>query len=518
MHTHTSVKGIPSFSLSEVDQVDLRKRGAFKIRPYMDKSEAVAFQRCYPWLISIGVLGLALVLLFYHLSDGSLHDWDEAIYAQVAKEMVLADTWMSLTWNGTPFLHKPPLYFWLTALTYKMIGVSEFAARLWPAIFGFGIVVLTFVLGVRMRSWVVGATAALLLLVVDQGYYGYWWNFLSLSRVGMLDTALTFWIMVALLLVWEAERRPGLIVLIGLPVGMAVMTKAWPGFLAAAIPLAFWLIAGQLRSSAVASWAVAALLAVMVILPWHLWQYALHGPPFLHEYVGVNLTGRLLQAFEGNTGGPLDYLDLLRRGFSIWGYLWPLAYIWAAWKAFARRDRRSWLLLVWITLPLLLFSLAQTKLGWYISMLYPAIALLLGLALAELLTERLALALVAAVMLAWCLRLPVPADGSQDVKQFALQAVRSLPPGEPIYVSEQVCADHTRSFTSGTPLIRVWNIRPSLRFYMNRPLTCIEEHEIRAGLLPRHTYVISQRHDWSRISHLGRVVFEGHGFVLARWN
>jgi 4-amino-4-deoxy-L-arabinose transferase-like glycosyltransferase len=511
MRTHTGGNGVPSFSLSEVDQADLRKIG-------MDKSEVLTFQRRYPWLISIGVLILALVLLFYRLGDGSLHDWDEAIYAQVAREMAVADTWTSLTWNGLPFLHKPPLYFWLTALTYKMIGVSEFAARLWAAIFGFGIVVLTFVLGVRMRSWVVGATAALLLLVVDQGYYSYWWNFLSLSRVGMLDTALTFWIMVALLLVWEAERRPALIALTGLPVGMAVMTKAWPGLLAAAIPVVFWLITAQLRSNAMASWAVAALLAVMVILPWHLWQYAVHGPPFLHEYVGVNLTGRLFQAFEGNTGGVLDYLDLLRRGFSIWGYLWPLACLWAAWKAFARGDRRSWLLLVWITLPLLLFSLAQTKLGWYVSMLYPAIALLLGLALAELLTERLALALVTAVMLTCCLRLPAPADGSRDVKQFALQAAQSLTPGEPVYVCEQVCADHTRSSTSTTPSTPVGYIRPSLRFYLDRSLTCIEEHDIRAGLLPRHTYVISQRHAWSRISHLSRVVFEGHGFVLARWN
>jgi 4-amino-4-deoxy-L-arabinose transferase-like glycosyltransferase len=511
MRTHTGGNGVPSFSLSELDQADLRKIG-------MDKSEVLTFQRRYPWLISIGVLILALVLLFYRLGDGSLHDWDEAIYAQVAREMAVADTWTSLTWNGLPFLHKPPLYFWLTALTYKMIGVSEFAARLWAAIFGFGIVVLTFVLGVRMRSWVVGATAALLLLVVDQGYYSYWWNFLSLSRVGMLDTALTFWIMVALLLVWEAARRPALIALTGLPVGMAVMTKAWPGLLAAAIPVVFWLITAQLRSNAMASWAVAALLAVMVILPWHLWQYAVHGPPFLHEYVGVNLTGRLFQAFEGNTGGVLDYLDLLRRGFSIWGYLWPLACLWAAWKAFARGDRRSWLLLVWITLPLLLFSLAQTKLGWYVSMLYPAIALLLGLALAELLTERLALALVTAVMLTCCLRLPVPADGSRDVKQFALQAAQSLTPGEPVYVCEQVCADHTRSSTSNTPSTPVGYIRPSLRFYMDRSLTCIEEHDIRAGLLPRHTYVISQRHAWSRISHLSRVVFEGHGFVLARWN
>jgi 4-amino-4-deoxy-L-arabinose transferase-like glycosyltransferase len=482
------------------------------------KAAAPLNWRGYRWLMSIGVLGLALVLIFYQLGEGSLHDWDEVIYAQVAKEMLRSHTWTTLSWNGALFLHKPPLHFWFTALTYKMIGIDEFAARLWPAIFGFGVVVLTFVLGGRLRSWVVGAIAALLLLVVEQWDYGYWWNFLSQSRVGTLDTALTFWIVVALLLIWEAERRPWLIALIGLPVGMAVMTKAWVGFLGAAIAFVYWLVAGRSRSSDVASWAVAASLAGLVILPWHLWQYALHGPPFLHEYMGVNFTGRLFQAYEGNTGGPWYYLDILRRGFSVWGYLWPLAYLWAVWKAIARGDRRTRLLLVWITLPLLLFSLAQTKLGWYVSMVYPAIALLLGLALAELLTERLALGLVAAVMLGCCLHLPVPADGSPDVKQFALQAVRSLPPGEPVYVAQEVCGTHTRSSTSRRPLLSVWDIRPSLRFYVDRPLICIEARDIHAGLHPRQVSVISQQDAWPHISQRGRVVFEGHGFVLAWWD
>jgi 4-amino-4-deoxy-L-arabinose transferase-like glycosyltransferase len=334
----------------------------------------------------------------------------------------------------------------------------------------------------------------------------------------MLDSILTFWIMVAMLLVWEAQHRPGLIVWLGLPVGVAVMTKAWPGCLAAAIPLVFWLIAGPRRSNAIVLWTGAALLAAMVIMPWHLWQYALHGTPFLHEYVGVNLSDRLFQNFEGNGGGPLHYLDVLRRGFSIWGYLWPLAYIWAAWQASAKGDRRAWMLLVWITLPLLLFSLAQTKLGWYISMTYPAIALLLGLALAELLTERLALVLVAAVMFVCCLRLPVPTDGSPDVKQFALQAVQTVYPGEPIYVSEQVCTPQTPPFTSGTPPSPVGYIRPAMRFYIDRPLRCIEEHEVDAGRHPRHSYVISRQEVWSRTSDRGRIVFESHGFVLAWWD
>jgi 4-amino-4-deoxy-L-arabinose transferase-like glycosyltransferase len=119
---------------------------------------------------------------------------------------------------------------------------------------------------------------------------------------------------------------------------------------------------GQLRLSNIAYGSVAMFLAGMVILPWHLWQYALHERPFFREYVGVNLTGRLFHAIEGHTGGLLDYLESLRQGLSIWGYLYPLAYIWAVRKAWAQGKRRTWLLLAWITLSLVLFSMAQTKL------------------------------------------------------------------------------------------------------------------------------------------------------------
>jgi 4-amino-4-deoxy-L-arabinose transferase-like glycosyltransferase len=468
-------------------------------------------------MICVGVLSLARVLLFYRLGDGSLHDWDEAIYAQVAKELAFSDTWMTLTWGGAPFLHKPPLYFWLTALTYKLIGVSEFSARLWPAIFGFGVVGLTFVLGVRLRSWGVGVVAALLLLVVDHSYYAHWWNFLSLSRVAMLDTGLTFWIMTALFVVWEADHRPQLIPLLGIAVGMAVMTKAWPGFFAAALACIYWLMARQGRRNDSPYWFLAVLLAGLLIVPWHLWQVAFHGYPFLHDYVGVNLTGRLFHAFEGNAGSPWNYIDILRQGFSIWGYVWPLAYLWGVWRAITRGDLGVKFLLIWITLPLLLFSMAQTKLGWYINMIYPAIALLLSLTLAELLTERYAMGLVAAVMLACCLQAPQPADGSQDVKQFALRAMPLIPGGEGVYVSEQVCTDHAWVFSSETSLNSIGNIRPALRFYMNRPLTCIEERAVVAGLHPRGAFVISEQIPWKRVGQRGQVIFEGHGFVLARW-
>jgi hypothetical protein len=73
-------------------------------------ADASPLQRCNwaRWLISAGVLGLALVLLFYRLGDGSLHDWDEAIYAQVAKELLLSHDWEPSPGMAIPFSTSLP--------------------------------------------------------------------------------------------------------------------------------------------------------------------------------------------------------------------------------------------------------------------------------------------------------------------------------------------------------------------------------------------------------------------------
>jgi 4-amino-4-deoxy-L-arabinose transferase-like glycosyltransferase len=255
-------------------------------------------RRLTPWLIGTAVLGLALVLLFYRLGDGSLHDFDEAIYAQATKEMLHLHVWGTPYWNGSLFLHKPPLYFWLTALTYQLLGVNEFAARFWSALFGFGVIGLTFVLGVRIRSWAVGAGAVLLLFGVIHKAYGHDFNFMSQARVGMLDVPLTFWIVGALALILEAEKRPRLIMLIGIPAGLAVMTKAWPGGFALVIPLVYWLFTRRGCPHYISYWLIAGLLASAIMLPWHLWQLWVHGHLFFHEYVSVNLIGRMSRLIE----------------------------------------------------------------------------------------------------------------------------------------------------------------------------------------------------------------------------
>src|SRR5438105_999847 len=85
--------------------------------------------------------------MFFRLGQGSLHDWDEAIYAQVSKEMVVSGDWLTEHYEYTPWFEKPPLFFWSTALLLRLFGISELWARAASAMFGIAVLVVTYFLG-----------------------------------------------------------------------------------------------------------------------------------------------------------------------------------------------------------------------------------------------------------------------------------------------------------------------------------------------------------------------------------
>jgi 4-amino-4-deoxy-L-arabinose transferase-like glycosyltransferase len=176
------------------------------------------------------------------------------------------------------------------------------------------------------------------------------------------------------------------------------------------------------------------------------------------------------------------------------------------------------LLLSWITVPLLLFSLAQTKLGWYIALVYPPVALMLAIALAQLLTARVAFGVVAAVTLLCCIRLPTPADGSPDVKEFAPSVEQYVVHARVLYVVQPACPTPGASLTAGTMLLAKTHVRAALRFYLNRPLICIEEREVLSERPLPEGYVVSDRASWHRFAHRGRIVVDGEKYILAQWN
>ncbi|MBA3915838.1 MAG: glycosyltransferase family 39 protein, partial [Acidobacteriales bacterium] len=75
------------------------------------------------------LLGFCAFLFFYGLGNFGLLGADEPRYAQVAREMLARQDWITPTLGGMPWLEKPVLYYWQAMLSFRIFGVTDWAAR-----------------------------------------------------------------------------------------------------------------------------------------------------------------------------------------------------------------------------------------------------------------------------------------------------------------------------------------------------------------------------------------------------
>ncbi len=95
-----------------------------------------------PTRVSLLVL-LCVLTFFVGLGRPAITDSDEAFYAEAAREMVAGGDWITPHYNGQYRFEKPVLYYWLAALGYLGVGVSELAARVPSAVAGLVLVLTT---------------------------------------------------------------------------------------------------------------------------------------------------------------------------------------------------------------------------------------------------------------------------------------------------------------------------------------------------------------------------------------
>jgi len=97
----------------------------------------------FVWLLS----AILIVFTYFFGLTIPLLGPDEARYAQVAREMFERGDWITPTLGGAHWFEKPALLYWLQIASYKIFGVSEFAARFGSAVFGLGTVFSLWILG-----------------------------------------------------------------------------------------------------------------------------------------------------------------------------------------------------------------------------------------------------------------------------------------------------------------------------------------------------------------------------------
>src|SRR5216683_1597220 len=95
------------------------------------------------------------------MTGAPLVDWDEATYAEVAHEAIANHKYLDFTWNGQGYVKKPPLLFWALVGSFKVLGESEFAARLPSVAAGLATLLLIYLTAAGAAGRLAGTLAAL---------------------------------------------------------------------------------------------------------------------------------------------------------------------------------------------------------------------------------------------------------------------------------------------------------------------------------------------------------------------
>lgn len=168
-------------------------------------------------ILIILLLVLLSPLFFYKLGQSSLVSWDEAWYADIARNILKTGDAFNLTWNGQPFADKPPGVMWIEALNFKLLGVSEFSARLASAAAGVLSLYLTYLIGSKLFS---KFTGILSMMALSSSFW-----FVNRTRSGDLDAALTlFYLLTVYLGLLAAKKRP-VLMLFSLSLAYLAMIK-----------------------------------------------------------------------------------------------------------------------------------------------------------------------------------------------------------------------------------------------------------------------------------------------------
>jgi 4-amino-4-deoxy-L-arabinose transferase-like glycosyltransferase len=332
---------------------------------------------------------LALVfgaLYFFRLGSYPLSDPDEGRNAEIAREMLASGDWVTPRLNGVNYFEKPPLVYWVTAVSEKIFGLNEWAVRAVPALFAVWGVLLTYSAGRKLFGRDAGLASAVVL-----GTSLLWF---AIGHIPILDMAVSVLMARALfafiLGVQEPAGSARRLHFYQLYVSMALATlaKGLIGFLVTGAVMFLWLlIFNQWRRLRPLHLPSGAAIFLLIAAPWHILA-ALHNPTWVHRYFVYEHFERFLTS-AASRPGPLHYFVwIVIAGLIPWtGFLWPAVReavrggpsggLRASW---ARRNENAvgWFLITWAAFVFFFFSVSKSKLPPYILPIFPALALLIG--------------------------------------------------------------------------------------------------------------------------------------------
>lgn len=326
---------------------------------------------------------IVLVLYLLISTRTTLWDRDEPRYARAAVEVVESGNYLVPTFNGQMWLDKPPLLYWLMSVPIRLFGPTEFACRFFGVVGSAITALLTFFIGRRLFGTKAGLWAMVILA-----------STLMMLVVGSsaLTDAVLLPIIVAVMMVFTMSigNRPSSFVhrlsplIIGIALGLGMLAKGPIGLMPIIVILVtLWLGKRFKLDFNLSYWQVGAaiLLGFLIFVVWALPANKVSNGEFLRFFIGRHVIARAIKPMEHHGGNFLLYLPyyliVIIVGFFPWTLHLPGALSAIAGGRVGGSNSRNFLF-GWIAPPLIIMTLAVTKLPHYVLFIWPALALAVG--------------------------------------------------------------------------------------------------------------------------------------------
>jgi len=329
------------------------------------------------WLRDLLFLAVALAVPFLQfLGTLPLIDPDEGRYAEIPREMLERSDLITPTLNYVHYFEKPPLLYWINAASFKLLGLTEFAARLPSSLCGLATVLATYIIARRLYERRTAVLSALIL--------GTSTGFVLQSRIILTDMLLTFCLTAALgafIVASQRDRRRGS----ALPwyffwffCSLAVLTK---GLIGIVFPVGIiflylllarrWHLLGEMRLFS------GSILFLAVAAPWFV-AVSLANPEFARFFFIHEHFERFTSTVHGRYQPFWFFLPALLAAMFPWSFLIPGA-MGRAWRDRHHRDGNpGFYLLIWVAVIFLFFSKSSSKLIPYILPIFPPLAIMIA--------------------------------------------------------------------------------------------------------------------------------------------
>lgn len=347
------------------------------------------------------LLFLYLILYFYKLGSIGLIDVDEPRYAEAGREILESGNWVVPYFNYMERFDKPILFYWLEALSMKIFGVNEFAARLPSAISSISCISIVF----YFINFFYGVSAGLLASLVLTSCF----EFAALSRFSVTDMTLASFICASILSFFLGYSQlltshkfasqqinefsywyiSGFICL-----ALAFLTKGPVALVLIGvilIPFFWWIRKLNYFFNNYSFW-VGLCVFIVLVFPWYLAVHSATKGEFTSTFFGLHNFSRYTSVVSGHKGSLFYFIPVILIGFLPWTFFLPTSILYVIKQglhniARSQKEQILWLCLWWFLITFLFFSLSKTKLLTYVLSLFPALSIIVSIWFNSLLTK-----------------------------------------------------------------------------------------------------------------------------------